>query len=67
MMLTAGESPIWIAQQMGRTDTAMVFRRYGSWIPDATPDAGGKAVEMFSKKVDKPRLIHAYFQSTSLL
>lgn len=48
MMLTAGENPIWVAQQMGHSDTTMVFRIYGRWIPDAAPDAGGKAVEMFS-------------------
>ncbi len=50
MMLTAGESPIWLANQMGHSDTTMIFRVYGRWIPDATPDAGGKAVEMFAKK-----------------
>lgn len=50
MMLTAGESPIWLAQQMGHSDTAMIFRVYGRWIPEATPNAGGKAVEMFGKK-----------------
>jgi len=56
MMLTAGESPIWLSQQMGHSDTTMIFRTYGRWIPDATPDAGGKAVEMFGAKkaVEKP-------------
>lgn len=49
MMLTAGESPIWLAQQMGHSDTTMIFKIYGRWIPDATPDAGDKAVEMFNK------------------
>lgn len=48
MMLTAGESPVWVASQMGHADTNMIFRVYGRWIPDATPQAGGKAVEMFS-------------------
>jgi hypothetical protein len=28
----------------------MIFRIYGRWIPEATPNAGGKAVEMFGKK-----------------
>ncbi len=49
MLLTAGESPIWVANQMGHADTTMIFRNYGRWIPDATPDAGGKAVEMFDQ------------------
>jgi integrase len=48
MMLTAGESPIWLANQMGHADTGMIFRIYGRLIPDAVPEAGGKAVEMFS-------------------
>lgn len=48
MMLTSGESPIWVAQQMGHSDTAMIFRNYGRWIKDAAPEAGNKAVEMFS-------------------
>jgi len=42
MMLTAGESPVWLAQQMGHSDFTMIARTYGRWIPDAVPDAGGK-------------------------
>lgn len=49
MMLTAGENPAWIAGQMGHADLAMLFRSYGRWIKSATPDAGQKAVAMFSK------------------
>lgn len=58
MMLTAGESATWLANQMGHSDTTMIFRIYGRWIPDATPEAGGKAVEMFGKKaaVKLPKL-----------
>lgn len=47
MMLTAGENPIWVAGQMGHSDTTMIFRNYGRWIPDASPLAGQKAIEMF--------------------
>lgn len=50
MMLTAGESPIWIAAQMGHADTGMIYRKYGRWITDAAPQAGTKAVEMFAGK-----------------
>jgi len=53
MMLTAGESPIWLSAQMGHSDTTMIFRNYGRWIPDAVPDAGNKAVEMFSNQAPK--------------
>ncbi|WP_026259302.1 site-specific integrase [Uliginosibacterium gangwonense] len=49
MMLTAGESPIWISAQMGHADTSMIFRNYGRWITDAIPNAGGKAAEMFDR------------------
>lgn len=48
MMLSAGESPMWVAQQMGHSDWMMIARVYGRWIPDAAPDAGSKAVEIFS-------------------
>jgi integrase len=53
MMLTAGESPIWIANQMGHSDTTMIFRRYGRWITDAVPEAGDKAVMLFAKNAAK--------------
>jgi len=47
MMLTCGESPVWLAQQMGHSDFTMIARTYGRWIPDAVPDAGGKAEALF--------------------
>lgn len=53
MMLTAGESPIWLAGQMGHSDTTMIFRNYGRWIPDAAPEAGNKAVAMFAGDTQK--------------
>ncbi|MEN3113035.1 site-specific integrase [Uliginosibacterium paludis] len=46
MMLSAGENPIWVAGQNGHLDTAMIFRIYGRWIPDASLQAGGMAVKM---------------------
>ncbi|WP_273430554.1 site-specific integrase [Chitinibacter tainanensis] len=48
MMLSAGEHPMWVAQQMGHSDWTMIARVYGKWIPDANPDAGGKAVALFN-------------------
>lgn len=53
MMLTAGESPMWVAQQMGHKDWTMIARVYGKWIKDAQPDAGNKAVRMFSTHVQR--------------
>lgn len=46
-MLTAGESPMWVAAQMGHSDWGMIRRVYGKWIPDAHPEAGQKACTMF--------------------
>lgn len=48
MMLSAGEHPMWVAQQMGHSDWTMIARIYGRWMPDAAPDAGTKAEAMFS-------------------
>ncbi|MBN6740112.1 DUF3596 domain-containing protein [Acidithiobacillus sp. MC6.1] len=49
MMLSAGESPMWVAHQMGHADWTMIARVYGRWIPDAAPDAGQKAVAAFAR------------------
>ncbi len=49
MMLSAGEHPMWVAQQMGHTDWGMIRRIYGKWIPDADTQAGSRAVAMFSR------------------
>lgn len=50
MMLSAGESPMWVAQQMGHADWGMIRQVYGRFIPDSIPDAGMKAVEIFGDK-----------------
>ena len=49
MMLSAGEHPMWVAQQMGHKDWAMIIRVYGKWMPSADPDAGGKAEAKFGR------------------
>lgn len=43
MMLMAGENPIWVSQQMGHTDLAMVNTRYGRWISEKDDSSGSKA------------------------
>jgi integrase len=48
MMLTAGESPIWLTSQMGHSNTAMIFKKYGRWIKIDGDISGEKAVAMFS-------------------
>lgn len=50
MMLSAGEDPMWVAQQMGHTSWVMTARVYARWIPSVGSNAGGKAEEKFGKK-----------------
>lgn len=47
MMLSAGEHPMWVAQQMGHADWGMIRKVYGRFLPDADPDAGSRAEQVF--------------------
>lgn len=47
MMLSAGEHPMWVAQQMGHADWGVIRRVYGRFMPEAAPDAGDRACRMF--------------------
>lgn len=49
MLLSAGESPMWVAKQMGHSDWGMIRRIYGRWIADAEPKAGASAERMMSR------------------
>jgi integrase len=53
MMLTAGESIAWLANQMGHSDWGMLRTIYAKFIKDSIPDAGDKAVKMFSVSPNK--------------
>ena len=53
MLLTAGEHPMWVAQQMGHKDWGMLRRVYGRWIADAQPHAGSKAAEAMGQNWGK--------------
>ena len=48
MMPLAGESSIWVAQQVADTDWGMIRKTYGKFMPDAIPDAGDKAVGIYA-------------------
>jgi len=48
MMLSAGEHPMWVAQQMGHADWTMIARIYGRWMPAADTNAGSRAESKFS-------------------
>lgn len=43
LMLGAGESPAWVAHQLGHTSAEMVFRRYAKFIPNLTRQDGSAA------------------------
>lgn len=47
-LLSAGENPMWVAQQMGHKDWGMIRRRYGRWIPEIDSSAGGKVMQFWS-------------------
>lgn len=42
MLLSRGENPLWVAQQMGHVDTEMITKTYGKWIPDSSATGGYK-------------------------
>lgn len=48
--LSSGENPAWIAKQMGHSDTMMLFRVYGKWMPSLDPTAGSKMVKAAKSK-----------------
>lgn len=39
-LLSRGENPLWVAQQMGHVDTEMIIKHYGRWIPEHDARAG---------------------------
>jgi integrase len=47
MMLSAGEPLAWVSNQMGHSSVTQTDSTYAIWIPDALPEAGNKAVELF--------------------
>ena len=40
LWLAAGESPEWIARQLGHTSTEMLFRVYSRYVPNLTRQDG---------------------------
>lgn len=48
-LLSAGENPLWVAQQMGHKDWGMIRKRYGRWIPEVDSSAGGKVMQFWSQ------------------
>ncbi len=48
MMLMAGEPVRWLSKQMGHSTPMQTMNVYAKWIDEDSPNAGNKAVEMFS-------------------
>jgi integrase len=48
-LLSAGENPLWVAQQMGHKDWGMIRKTYGRWIPDVDTSAGGKVMAFWTQ------------------
>lgn len=48
-LLSLGQNPMWVAQQMGHVDWSMIIRRYGRWIPEVDKTAGSQVVSQWSQ------------------
>jgi len=55
-LLSAGEPPMWVANQMGHKDWAMIRRVYGRWIPEVDTTAGSKIMQIWSQNGHKESL-----------
>lgn len=55
-LLSVGENPLWVAQQMGHKDWGMIRKRYGRWIPDVDTSAGSKVMKLFNESLKGRKL-----------
>lgn len=53
MLLSEGENPWWVAEQMGHETIEMIMRHYGKWIPDKSQKNGYKSIIDWDKKWSK--------------
>jgi integrase len=53
MLLSEGENPWWVAEQMGHKTIEMIMRHYGKWIPDKSKKNGYQSVIDWEKKWSK--------------
>lgn len=49
LMLTAGEDPFWVSQQMGHKNLSMTLKRYARWVPDLHHSGGEKVMRYLSQ------------------
>jgi len=52
LWLAAGESPEWIAMQMGHTTTEMLFTVYSRYVPNLTRKDGSAFEQLINSKLD---------------
>lgn len=52
LWLAAGESPEWIARQMGHTTTEMLFRIYSRYVPNLTRQDGSAFERLLKARMD---------------
>lgn len=50
LMVSAGESPEWVAEQMGHLDGRLVAQVYGRWLRPSKVQPGRAAAEMYSQE-----------------
>lgn len=55
LWLASGESPEWIARQMGHTTTEMLFRIYSRYVPNLTRQDGSAFEQLLQKHLNKEK------------
>ncbi len=53
LWLASGESPEWIARQLGHSSTEMLFRVYSRYVPNLTRQDGSAFAALLSQKMNK--------------
>ncbi|MHA7816419.1 MAG: Arm DNA-binding domain-containing protein [Pseudohaliea sp.] len=53
LWLAAGENPLWVAQMLGHTDSALTHKRYARWIPNLTRRDGSAFAALWAAHTAK--------------
>ena len=51
LWLAAGENPTWIAKQLGHTNTEMLFKVYGRYVPNLTRQDGSAVEKLIASNI----------------
>lgn len=65
LWLAAGESPEWIARQMGHTSTEMLFRVYSRYVPNLTRQDGSAMERLLNQSFIESKSIDNNIQQAS--